>query len=578
MKRLSVLVFTFLFCILLAFSASAETVGDDIILDMGPIFGESSGKGDVNNDGSINSEDITALANALASGTASSLDAANVYTDDETDNGAIINIKDLIFLSQYVFRTENVFKPQGIISNLAIPVADENGEFLKTEYNGDEGLFVHVLADGELLWIQLDEDVQAGIYPSIKDSEEFNKAYSGKPCSAVQLLNGNYALISLSYNELEDGTYAGLNKDENELKNAEDSKILYTEDRIKKITFSDGIASCFRDYSSHSLCNFNFTLTDNTTIIIKNIRNKGTSNEIIEYIHYDKNVFSYEYPTLYNASIILQNNIDTSSEDALVIFAEAEDYSLIKNARIISRSDVFIDEDNYYRNYYTVYDPFTGKKTEYIAGAEYSNSYKTLSPAVAIGSVVELKAGKVDENKTVIDTLDINAIGLQGDGEILKAINEGDAKAGMVWIAGYSESDKILMLAPVGGCWNDVEEGTIESYQVDNNTVVSMIKYADTKNNNTFVQWGSMSLLTTADLASTSNYYKCYNTKVDNNKGSYKTGYAKYIKAYVVTENKTLDEGELNRVAMVIFVVHPEEELIYLTTHTTELHEEECAA
>jgi len=134
------------------------------------------------------------------------------------------------------------------------------------------------------------------------------------------------------------------------------------------------------------------------------------------------------------------------------------------------------------------------------------------------------------------------------------------------------------MLAPVGGCWNDVEEGTIESYQVDNNTVVSMIKYADTKNNNTFVQWGSMSLLTTADLASTSNYYKCYNTKVDNNKGSYKTGYAKYIKAYVVTENKTLDEGELNRVAMVIFVVHPEEELIYLTTHTTELHEEECAA
>ncbi len=526
MRKIAVLILTVLLCTVLTAVVNAELMGDDNIIDTGPIFGESSGKGDVNNDGSINSEDITALANALASGTASSLDAANVYTDDETGTGSIINIKDLIYLSQYVFRTENVFKSQGIISNLAIPVADENGEFLKTEYNGNEGLFVHVLADSELLWIQLDKDAQERIYPSIEDAEK----YLGKLCSAVQLLNGKYALTSLAYNELEDGTYAGLNKDEDKLENTLDKEILYIEDGIKKITFSDGTASCFRDYTANSLCNFNFTLTDDTIIIVKNIKNKDTANEVVEYILFNnKDVFiSYYESPIYNASIILQNNTDTSTEDALVIFAEAEDYSLIQNARIVSYSDVTYDEDGLWYNYYTAYNPYTGK-SEKIRGSLSDSAASVANGAFPTGTRAIYNNGAIYENEgyTKEDVIDVDT--------------------DFVWLIDYDTENQTITVLPEGS----TDESDALTYEYTENTAFSKLEYMTKVD---LFKWGAMSQLDAETLYRhiNSNDYKCYNTKVLVG-DTYKTKYAKYIKMYVSPIENT------NVLDYAIVIVHGKE-------------------
>ncbi len=107
MKRLSVLILAVMLCTLFIMSAKAEFIGDEIILDMGPMFGVTEEdaptfKGDVNGDGYVTSVDVTVLATALATGAEDLSDAANVYDDDD-----VINIKDLIALMQIVYQIEN---------------------------------------------------------------------------------------------------------------------------------------------------------------------------------------------------------------------------------------------------------------------------------------------------------------------------------------------------------------------------------------------------------------------------------------------------------------------------------------
>ncbi len=530
MKRASALIFAVLFCVLFSICANAELIGNEIILDMGPMFGITEEdaptfKGDVNGDGYVTSVDVTVLANALASSTEDLTDTANVYDDDD-----VINIKDLIALMQQIYATENPLSSKGILYNLAIPVDDENGDFLKTEYNGDEGLFVHVLTDSALLWIQLDEDAQADIYPSVEDTEEFGEAYLGKLCSAVKLENGKYKLSSLSHNELEDGTYAGLNKDEDKLENALDNEILYTEYGIKKITFFNGIASCFRDYTPTSLCNFNFALTEDTIIIVKNIRNKGTSNEAVEYIHYSKNVFSQEYPALYNATIILQNNPESTVENALVIYAEKEDYSpYFQPERIISNSDVNVDNGNIYYNYYTVFNPYTGKSEQIcgslvgVSATSVSNgAFPTGTRAQSLGNLIYENEGYTEEDIIDVDT-------------------------DFVWLIDYDIEAQTITVLPE----NSADTSEAVTYTFTDTTGFSLLKY---EIKSQIFEWGAMSSLDAETLFGNANktYYKCYNNKILVG-DTYQTKYAKHIKMYVSPIENT------NVLDYAIVIVHGDE-------------------
>ncbi len=502
------------------------------------------------------------------------------YINDEELN---LYIYDGVVLHQEGAKSANLTFTNNLIIPTTYSKKNVSPRTVDEKFDADLGEYVtriYAWVDGDLKWVTIETE---DVYPAIVVNGDVTTDYLDQLCTYTVDSDGIYTITSLENAEDEDGKNEGINwgydADDNwvelgdtVLKDTDEDDLQFL-GKVAGPVFLTKFAGTRFDLEDANL-GYRFNFTDYTKIIIKNTKHAGTDDEKVEYIEYDATSFNTSSEVeLYNVAYIVANDADsTTRENLVVLYAEATDFDL-KGAvtttgyRIIANSDVNIDENDYYRNYYTVYDPFTGKKTE-ATGDDSASNAKQLAAAVAIGSVVELKDGKVDESEDVLDTLDINST------SFLKEIDDADAQAGMAWIVEYSESDKILMLAPVGGCWNDVEEGTIESFQVDNNTAVSMIKYADNKNNNSFVQWGTMSLLTTADLASTSTDYKCYNTKVEDTKGNYKTGYAKYIKAYVVTENEdNLDDGELNKVTMVIVVVHPEEELNYLTTHTAKLHE-----
>ena len=94
----------------LLLTISAFAIGDDVIIDMGPVFGEQieANPGHLNDDGVIDDKDVTLLADILAySGegfTPEQLASANLYTGDDEGSIAKINIKDLIALAQLVSR------------------------------------------------------------------------------------------------------------------------------------------------------------------------------------------------------------------------------------------------------------------------------------------------------------------------------------------------------------------------------------------------------------------------------------------------------------------------------------------
>ncbi len=517
-------------------------------------------------------------------------DAFDALLDAEYINDEELNlyIYDGVVLHQEGAKSANLKFTDNLIIPTTYSKKNVTPRTVDEKFDTDLGEYVtriYAWVDGDLKWVTIETE---DVYPVIVANGDVTADYLDQLCTYTVDSDGVYTITSLENAEDEDKTgdekYVGINwgYDENDvwtnlgatvLKDTEEDDLQYL-GKVAGPVFLTKFAGTRFDLEGANL-GYRFNFTDYTKIIIKNTKHKGTDDEKVEYIEYDATTFNTSSEVeLYNVAYIVANDADsTTRENLVVLYAEAEDFDL-KGAststgyRIIANSDVNIDENDYYRNYYTVYDPFTGKKAE-VTGNDSASKATQLAAAKAVGSVVELKDGKVDEDEAVLDALDINST------DFLAEIDGGDAKAGTAWIVEYSESDKILMLAPVGGCWNDVEEGTIESYQVDNNTAVSMIKYPDNNNKDSFVQWGTMSLLTTADLASTSTDYKCYNTKVEDNKGNYKTGYAKYIKAYVVTENETnLEDGELNKVTMVVVLVHSNEAETYLTTHTAKLHEE----
>jgi len=317
--------------------------------------------------------------------------------------------------------------------------------------------------------------------------------------------------------------------------------------------------------------------TDNTKIIIKNIKHAGSSEQVIEFIEYDVNTFIGSADVVINnVSVILENDPDsTSNENLLVLYGEGCDFELKpvsssddKDYRIIKSSDPYVDENGYYRNSYCVLNLFTGN-VETIAGNKTAVSASGISvTSLPIGSMISLKGGNVNDTLgTMIDVFD-------GISNTMSLIDNNDAQAGLVWIMDYYESDGAIVVGDVVNStnWYDIAETC--AYTVDEDTVVTLLKHDRAAD---LVQWGSFRLLTIDDIATPENEMKCYNTRVptyfpgtttvDTSK-DYKTGYAKYLKAYIVTDNEhNLGDGELNRVKFIMVVANGYENMAHLTTN-----------
>ena len=325
-------------------------------------------------------------------------------------------------------------------------------------------------------------------------------------------------------------------------------------------------------------------MTASTRIIIKNTIPGGEGE--VEYLEFDASSFggSSETP-LTNIQYILKGDPNSNTKaDLVLLYAEAEDFEFevkgIKNGwRIVSGSSAAKDENGDYRYFYTLLNPYTGEVEENVPGKDYDKKAANLGDAVALGTIVEVKGGFVDEEGDVLGTIDTSA------SEGLVYLTEYDAEEGYVTFVPVEaiESDVCC-----GDCLVDfVETYTYEgaelnfdgeefklavdgngdpkyetalNYAITDETVISVL--VSDKAGVDAVE-GEFKLAGIEAIEKGSKEYKCYNEKVLNKKGNYGTEYAKYVKAYIYSSKAPKSEDELPVAEYIIIVVNGGEELIF---------------
>lgn len=213
---------------------------------------------------------------------------------------------------------------------------------------------------------------------------------------------------------------------------------------------------------------------------------------------------------------------------ALAQYVNVLENGSAQTERIVSYSDVNIDQDNSCRNYYTVFNPYTGMKSTNIAGSRYSEQAKDVPEALTAGTVATFTDGKLDESSAS------------------KFIN---TETDFVWLIDYDTENNTITVLPEGS----TDESDAVTYVYTENTAFS--KLEDTKKTYLF-KWGAMSKLDANTLFNniSRNYYKCYNDKILVG-DSYNTKYAKNIKMYISPIENT------NVLDYAIVIVHGDEAL-----------------
>ena len=474
---------------------------------------------------------------------------------------------------------EIMTSPLEVSQNIIIPTSIKDVEAVSDGDTEEVITFVYAYVDEEVKYVPVSLD---DCCPAIVEDGKVTAEYDEKLCVYTIDKDGIYHIRSLGYAENENGEYIGLEKeDPGILYNEEDENVMFYVDRKENQELYRVVGNRY-DVGFDALVTF-----DENTVIV--IRHYDSDKDRYEYVIYDNDTI--ENLTFKNIDLtyIVSNNPESNSlercyflygiteGDGIVNIPSVEpepDDPVVPNEtveecgyRIIKSSDPYIDENNYYRNYYTLLNPMTGK-TESVPGNLTSATAGGIkNTAMQIGSIVCLKDGMVDDiSGAVIDTFDA----VQSPRH---EIDGGKYKSGLVWITKCDIIDNVIEAYNVADGANLYDTGETVTYGFDSNTAVTVLKHAKA---NGLVQWGTFGLLTADDLASSKNDYKCYNNKVPTYKedGSvdtakpYKTGYAKYIKAYMVTENKQdLEEGELNKAIFVIVVVNEYENLAHLTTN-----------
>ena len=505
------------------------------------------------------------------------------------------------------------------LDELAIPVGNKDNvaeTYTKSQFDATlgEGVeYAKVYLGGKVSYIPLDIDE---MYPELDAGYEAGKynlasitgqggyrAYVDKICKVKKNANGQYALIPLLHAEDDDGEYIGINRDSATLIEEDNNKQFgmdldyEVEAVIKKIAgtryelvdVATGDTLLGDPFGGDGITIKYFNITSATRIVIKNTISGG-DNEV-EYLEFDASSFkgtTSEESPLTNIQYILKGDPEsTNRADLVLLYAEAVDFEFevkgIKNGwRVVVDAEIAADENGDYRNFYKLFNPYTGAYEEDVAGDIYEEDAGDLEDAVANGTVVELKNGLVDE-----------------EGDALAVIDTASS-AGLVYITEYDETEGYMGFVPVEAIEAAIADGTIACgcdlevfadtykyygdelnfdgeefkttidaddepiygtalyYEITEDTVISVFtsKKPGFKN-------GEFKLADINAIAKNSKEFKCYNDMVLNRKGVYGTEYAKYVKAYVYASKDATNEDTLPVAEYVIVVVNGDENLIF---------------
>lgn len=458
-------------------------------------------------------------------------------------------------------------------SNIIIPYGDENGrrgETITQIVNGENRHFLKVWVDGAVKTVPVNVE---DIYPAPEATENgydfgitsgAENVYLDKLCTYTVDKDGIYEIKSLFHAEDEDGKYIGVNNDASTLvKSENDSQ--YGRDiglngdtaRIVKLTGSRyklidaGVTEV--DYSLLGDDGYYmdyFVMTSNTKIIIKNYI---SDEDEYEYLQYDMDSFagttSVETP-LTNVQYVLKGDPDSKVRaEMLVLYAQATDFEFeTKTAsgdwRIVKTTYSSTDDDDKYRNYYDIYNPFTGEVVENVAGSKAYSKASNLEVVFAQGDIVKVNSnGEVDESKSALHTIDL----------------ENNDR--LVFITEYTENDSLLELKPVDSEDDSVDEWLTDNgngaylYKVDDDTVVTVLTFSS----KTKLDSAEISLAKVSDLAKPGKNILCYNEKMTKeNSDKYYTEYSEYPKAYVHSSTTSKEDG-LPVADFIVVMVHGDE-------------------
>jgi hypothetical protein len=468
--------------------------------------------------------------------------AATIDEEDEVElyiyDGVLLLNTEVDTVSKF---TENLLIPTDIKPVKAGPFDPATGN---TSY------YVYAYVDGDVKYVAVavDEDIDN---PIVDEDGNYNDDYTNALCTYTEK-DGFYTIVPLEFDLLEDGEVEveALSTDVSLLDDEKKEEQIFAADLGSTITkiagsrFDIGFERSV-DFKSYS------------KIII---RVYDADEDEYEFVEYDAASFKKsldEETVLDNMKAIIVNNPDSETRENLVLlYAETEDLAFAGKAdkngyRIISNYDIAADEEGEWRNYYELYDPYTGAKVSDVASKDSEKKASQLGTALEAGTIVELVEGMVDEGEDAIATVD---------------------EANLVWIAEVDEAEGYFVAVPYNSglevkdeidAWveenadaaiNDIygEEIPGNFIDFDKNTVVSVMSYGEY--NSSFWKWGTMSLSNMSAIAGAKKEVLCYNEKAEDRNGNYVTKYADYVKAYISVDAENLDEDE-NPVAEFIIVI-----------------------
>ena len=447
--------------------------------------------------------------------------------------------------------------------NLIIPTTLDGSKEPRSTFNsvaGEDTWYVYAYVDGAKKYVPvLTEDV----LPDVVVEGELAAEYADKLCTYTVNSDGLYEIKSLGYDvdDDDDTEYEGLEKEditvlgEGDEEGKEDDQFYVElgEGTITKIAgsrFDIGFERTV-DFKSY------------TKIII---RVYDEEDEEYTYNVYDASSFTKslkEDVVLTNMTAIISNNANSESRENLVLlYAETDSVEfqgkVEKDAyRIVSTSDAGLDDEGEWRNFYALYNPYTGSKESEVPSVEHAKKASNLDAGVTIGTMVKLVDGMVDADEYVENA----------DGDEL--VLDPTSGENLVWIAEVDEAEGYFVVAPYDSSLTNkdeidawVEDNSEDVYDLygnvigsnfidyDKNTVVTVIKRTGPEYMFTD---GSMSVSSMAAVADAGKDLLCWNDKALDRNDKYVTKYADYVKAYISVDTD-VDEDE-NPVAEFIIVV-----------------------
>ena len=175
--------------------------------------------------------------------------------------------------------------------------------------------------------------------------------------------------------------------------------------------------------------------------------------------------------------------------------------------RFVSNYDIALDEENNWRHYYELYNPYTGEKEYDVPGIESAKKASLLGDAVEAGTLIKLDGTYVDGSTA--EDYSYSWLGTSGRYDTNTIVPYTENITCPECLADYFE----------------VNDDT--SIVINSATPVSVLSYS---NSGGVFKWGSIRLGSSEEMLDLEKSVQCYNEKALDRNGNYVTKYFKFPK------------------------------------------------